>query len=106
QSTNIAGGLNVVQARSAVRTVTFTTYNDIGNAGVTVTLTGGGYACQNFEQNSCGTLGAPQVSTNGTTTTTVVTYTPPKSKPDQPYDRVRIQATSVPDPTTPATITL
>jgi hypothetical protein len=104
QATNIAGGLNIVQAGSPVRTITFTTYNDIGNAGVTVTLTGGGYACQDLSPNSCGTLGAPQVSTSGTTTTTIVTYTPPKSKPDQPYDRVRIQATSVADPTKLANI--
>src|SRR5207249_11721043 len=78
QPTNIAGGLNIVQAGSAVRTVTFTTYNDAGNAGVAVTLTGSGYACQNLSPNSCGTLGAPQVSTSGTTTTTIITYTPPK----------------------------
>src|SRR5207248_5467951 len=54
--------------------------------------------------NSCGTLDAPQVSTNGTTTMTMIRYTPPKSMPDQPYDRVRIQATSVADPTKLATI--
>ncbi len=51
-----AGGLNVVQIGSGVRTVTFTTYNDAGNAGVALTLTGSGYACQNLSPNSCGTL--------------------------------------------------
>ena len=104
QPISIAGGLNIVQAGSAVRTVTFTTYNDVGNAGVAFTLTGSGYACQDLSPNSCGTLGKPQVSTSGTTTTTIITYTPPKSQPDQPYDRVRIQATSVADPTKLANI--
>src|SRR5579872_3681941 len=104
QVTSIAGGLNMVQPGSALRTITFTTYNDIGNAGVDVTLTGAGYACQNLQRNSCGTLGAPQVSKSGTTTTTVITYTPPKTPPDQPYDRVRIQATSIADPTRLASI--
>jgi hypothetical protein len=99
QVTSIAGGLNIVPVGSAVRTITYTTYNDAGNAGLTFTMTGSGYACQNLSQNSCGALGTPQVSTNGTTTTTVITYTPPTSLPDQPYDRVRIQATSVADPT-------
>ena len=104
QPTSIAGGLNIVLVGSPVRTVTFTTYNDVGNAGVAFTLTGSGYACQNLSPNSCGTLGEPQVSTSGTTTTTIITYTPPKSAPDQPYDRVRIQATSVADPTKLASI--
>src|SRR5947199_113971 len=98
------GGFNLVQFGSAVRTIAFTTYNDVGNAGVTVTLTGSGYACPNLSPTSCGTLDAPQVSTNGTTTMTMIRYTPPKSMPDQPYDRVRIQATSVADPTKLATI--
>ena len=87
ETTTISGGLNIVQAGSAVRTLTLTAYNDAGNAGGTVALTGSGYACQNLSPNSCGTLGAPQVSASVTTTTTIVTYTPPKSKPDQPYDR-------------------
>ena len=99
QPITIAGGLNIVQPGSAVRTVTYSTYNDVGNAGLTFTLTGSGYACQDLSPNSCGTLGKPQMSTSGTTTTTIITYTPPKSKPDQPYDRVRIQAISVADPT-------
>jgi hypothetical protein len=99
QVTGIAGGLNIVPVGSAVRTITYTVYNDVGNAGLTFTLTGSGYACQNLSQNSCGTLGTPQVSTNGTTTATVMTYTPPTSLPDEPYDRVRIQATSVADST-------
>jgi hypothetical protein len=104
QPITITGGLNIVQAGSAVRTVTYSTYNDAGNAGLTFTLTGSGYACQDLSPNSCGTLGKPQVSTSGTTTTTIITYTPPKSVPDQPYDRVRIQATSVADPTRLASI--
>jgi hypothetical protein len=104
QPITITNGLNIVQAASPVRTVTYATYNDVGNAGLTFTLTGSGYACQDLSPNSCGTLGKPQVSTNGTTTTTIVTYTPPKSVPDQPYDRVRIQATSVADPTRLANI--
>ena len=99
QTTAITGGLNVVQVGSAPRTVTFTTFNDVGNAGLTFTLTGSGYACQDLSQNSCGTLGTPQVTKSGTTTTTVITYTPPPSIPDEPYDRPRIQATSVADPT-------
>jgi hypothetical protein len=99
QVTGITGGLNIVPVGSAVRTITYTVYNDVGNAGLTFTMTGSGYACQNLSQNSCGTLGTPQVSTSGTTTTTVVTYKPPTSLPDEPYDRVRIQATSVADPT-------
>jgi len=99
QATTITGGLNVVQVGSAVRTVTYATYNDVKNAGLTFTLTGSGYACQNLSQNSCGALGTPQVSTSGTTTTTTIAYTPPASIPDEPYDRVRIQATSVADPT-------
>jgi hypothetical protein len=94
-----APGLSVVQVGSAARTITYTTFNDVGNAGLTFTLTGGGYACQNLGQNSCGILGTPKVSTSGTTTTTVVNYTPPPSIPDEPYDRPRIQATSVTDPT-------
>ncbi len=94
-----APGLTVVQAGSAARTITYTTFNDAGNAGLTFTLTGGGYACQDLGTNSCGTLGTPKVSTSGTTTTTVITYTPPPSIPDEPYDRPRIQATSVTDPT-------
>ena len=99
QVTSIAGGLNIVPVGSPVRTITYTTYNDAGNAGLSFTMTGSGYACQNLSQNSCGTLGAPQISTNGTTTTTVITYKPPTQLPDEPYDRVRIQATSVADPT-------
>jgi len=97
--TTIIGGLNIVQVGSAVRTVTYTIYNDPGNAGVSFTLTGSGFACQSLSENSCGTLGTPKVSTSGTTTTTVITYTPPMSLPDEPYDRARIQATSVADPT-------
>ena len=40
QLTNVTVGLNIVQAGSPVRTLTLTTYNDAGNAGLTFTLTG------------------------------------------------------------------
>jgi hypothetical protein len=96
---SIAGGLNVVPVGSAARTLTYTTYHDVGNAGLTFTMTASGYACQGLSQNSCGSLGPPNVSTGGTTTTTTITYTPPALVPDAPYDRVRIQATPVADPT-------
>ena len=91
--------LSVVQVGSAPRTLTYTTFNDVDNAGLTFTLTGSGYACQDLSSNSCGRLGEPQVAKSGTTTTTTITYTPPASIPDEPYDRVRIQAASVADPT-------
>jgi hypothetical protein len=97
-----SGLIDVLQVGSAARTLTFTTYNDIVNAGVgegvTITLTASGYACSSLSPNSCGNLGTPVVSTSGTTTTTTVTYTPPTAVPAEPYDRPRIQATSVADP--------
>jgi hypothetical protein len=88
-------GLGFVELGSGVRTLTYTVYNDVGNAGVTITLTASGFTCQSLSTNSCGTLGTPSKTVNGTTTTTTVTYTPPTSVPAQPYDRPRVQATSV-----------
>lgn len=87
--------LAFVELGSGTRTLTYTVYNDVGNAGVTITLTASGYTCQSLSTNSCGTLGTPVKTVNGTTTTTTVTYTPPTSVPAQPYDRPRVQATSV-----------
>jgi hypothetical protein len=92
-------GLGFVLPGSAARTLTYTVYNDVGGAGVTITLTASGYACQSLSTNSCGTLGTPVKTVNGTTTTTTVTYTLPASVPAEPYDRPRIQATSVAAPT-------
>jgi hypothetical protein len=98
------GGGGITQPNSGPRTVTATVYNDgAGNPGVTFApITGGGYACANFGVNSCGTLGTPSAPTvvSGATVTTV-TYTPPTSTtpPSPPYDRPRLQATSVASPT-------
>ena len=93
-------GLGTVLVGSAQRTLTATVYNDVANAGVTLMpLTASGYACATLLTNSCGSLGAPVKTTNGTTTTTTFTYSPPTSLPSAPYERPRIAATSVADNT-------
>ena len=93
-------GLGTIPVGSAQRTLTATVYNDVANAGVVLSpMTASGYACSNLLANSCGSLGIPVKSTNGTTTTATFTYTPPTSLPSAPYDRPRIAATSVADNT-------
>jgi large repetitive protein len=95
------GGGGIAQVGSAQRTLTATVYNDVTHAGVTFApLTASGYTCSNLNTNSCGTLTVPSAPvTSGNTTTTTITYTPPPALPSAPYDRPRIQATSVASPT-------
>lgn len=90
-------GLGLVAVGSAPRILTATVYNDTTHAGLSfMPLTASGFACANIGTNSCGTMSAPSTPTvSGTTTTTTVTYTPPASVPGAPYNRPRIQATSV-----------
>ena len=91
-------GFNIVAPGSGLKQAIFTAYNDTTDAGVTITLTGNGYSCASLSTNSCGSLGTPTVTINGTTTTTTVLYTPPAAVPSVPYNRVAIQGTSVADP--------
>jgi hypothetical protein len=95
------GGAGIVQPNTAQRTLTATVYNDPGGLGVTFApITGSGYACANIGANSCGALGtaSPPSSVSGVTTNTIP-YTPPAAVPSAPYDRPRLQATSVANPT-------
>jgi hypothetical protein len=94
----LSGG-GIVQVGVA-RSLTATVYNDAaGNPGVTIApLTASGYACSTLATNSCGTLVVGTKTSSGTTTTTPITYTPPTSLPSAPYDRPRVQATSVASP--------
>ena len=85
-------GNRVVQTGGAAQTLTYTVYNDVGNAGVNISLLASGFTCQSLSPNSCGTLGTPVKTTNGTTTTTTVTYTPPAAVPVQPYNRPQVLA--------------
>jgi hypothetical protein len=101
------GGGGIVQPNPATQTtLTATVYNDPGGLGVTFTpITANGYACANIAANSCGMLGttSPPSSVSGVTTNTI-TYTPPAAVPSAPYDRPRIQATSVANSTQFASI--
>jgi hypothetical protein len=94
----LSGG-GTVQVGSA-QSLTATVYNDAaGNPGVTIApLTASGYACSTLATNSCGTLVVGAKTPSGTTTTAPITYTPPTSLPSAPYDRPRVQATSVASP--------
>jgi hypothetical protein len=91
------GGGGTVQSNTPQKALTATVYNDAaGNPGVTVApLTGSGYACSNIGANSCGTLSIVPNPPSGTTSTATITYTAPAAVPSAPYDRPRIQATSV-----------
>jgi hypothetical protein len=76
-----------------------TVLNDIGNAGVTLTLLASGYACPSNGTGGtiCGTLTVGTQTNSGTTSTIPFTYTPPTALPPAPYDRPMILAVSKAD---------
>ena len=91
------GGLVVISSNPRHRNVTV--FNDVGNAGVTLTLLASGYACPSNGAGGtiCGTLTVGAQTNNGTTSTIPFTYTPPTALPSAPYDRPMILAVSKAD---------
>jgi VCBS repeat protein len=91
------GGLVVISSNPRNRHVTV--FNDVGNAGVTLTLLASGYACPSNGSGGtiCGTLAVGTQTNNGTTSTIPFTYTPPTSVPSVPYNHPMIVAVSKAD---------
>jgi len=91
------GGLVVIS--SAARNRHVTVFNDVANAGVTLTLLASGYACPSNGGGGtiCGTLTVGAQTNNGTTSSIPFTYTPPTIVPSTPYDRPMIVAVSKAD---------
>jgi hypothetical protein len=91
------GGLVVISSPARNRHVTV--FNDVANAGVTLTLLASGYACPSNGGGGtiCGTLTVGAQTNNGTTSSIPFTYTPPPIVPSTPYDRPMIVAVSKAD---------